>query len=375
MIAELRLNSQRLAGNPFEQPEEVVRWMGAMQAQDYGQAVWAIASRTTHASLAAVEQAIAAGKILRTWPQRGTIHFVPAENAKWMLDLSRERMLRGEKSRQDNLQLNEAGLEQSKQLFYEALRGGRRLSRPAILDLLEQHGISTAGQRGYHILYYAAMTGLICIGPTEEKQQTFALLDEWAPAARTLPREEALARLAASYFTSHGPATVQDFAWWAGQTMADARAGLAGARANLSSEKLDGKEYWFSSAAIPAAASTLHLLAGYDEYLLGYTERSAIIDRPHFDMVVPGGNGVFRPIVVVDGRITAAWKRTVKKKGVEISVTPFTQAAHDAISQHSSLPAAAERYSQFAGLPLAHLEVEPPSCAETSSPSSISSRP
>ncbi len=234
-----RLSNQHIAGEKFEKPEEVVKWMGALQAQDYGQSVWAIGLRTRSGTLADVERAIEDGTIIRTWPMRGTIHFVPPEDARWMLKLSAARMLAADGRRMAQLELTVDILVRCQDLFYHALSGGKRLSRPDLMTLLEDAGISTQHQRGYHILWYCAQNGVICLGPMQGKQQTFELLDEWSPGSRDLPREEALAELARRYFSSHGPATVHDFAWWAGLTVTDARLGLEAAttRADFGSDR------------------------------------------------------------------------------------------------------------------------------------------
>lgn len=232
-MAYRRLYNQRIVGPRCADPAEVVRWLGAMQAQDYHQALWATGLRSRRSTVADVEQAIADGKILRTWPMRGTIHFVPSEDARWMLQLTASRVLARDGRRQEQLGLDEAIMERCKELFYDALQGGRRLLRSEMLSLLEAAGISTSNQRGYHILWYVSQTGLICLGPMQDKQQTFVLLDEWAPGVRALSRKEALGELATRYFASHSPATIHDCAWWTGLTVADAKAGLESARSGL----------------------------------------------------------------------------------------------------------------------------------------------
>ena len=168
-VALRRLSCQRIHQPTFDRPEEVVRWMGALQAQDYAQAVWAVGVRTRSATLADIEQALVDKKIIRTWPMRGTIHFVPSEDAKWMVGVSVGRMTASDRRRQEQLGLNEAILERSKQLFYDALSGGKSLSRSDMMGLLNRAGIQTNGQRGYHILWYAAQTGLIGIGPMKRE--------------------------------------------------------------------------------------------------------------------------------------------------------------------------------------------------------------
>ena len=275
-----RLRAHRLAGTRFTTPEEVVRWMGALQAQAYGQVVWAIGLRTHAATLAQVEQAIAERRILLTWPLRGTLHVAPAEDARWMLLLSEPRTRRGASRRLAQLDLTETILERCMTLFYDALRGGTRLTRAAMMTIVEEAGISTTGQRGYHILWQAAQRGLICLGPMEGAQQTFVLLDEWVPASRTLSREEAVAELARRYFSSHGPATLRDFAGWAGLTLTEARFGLDAVRADLVSRTIDTSDYWMSADAadspVPDTA-TVFLLPGFDEYVLGYKDRGDVL--------------------------------------------------------------------------------------------------
>ncbi|MBE3558431.1 MAG: AlkZ family DNA glycosylase [Ktedonobacteraceae bacterium] len=358
-IAHQRLLNQRIAGEQCTRPEEVVRWMGAMQAQDYLQALWAIGLRMPSATAAAIEQAIADGKILRTWPMRGTLHFVPPADAKWMLQLSAARVLASDRWRLEQLELDEATIERAKQLFHDALAGGRRLSRPAMMQLLEDAGISTAGQRGYHLLWYIAQTGLICLGPIENKRQTFVLLDEWAPQSRKLSREESLAELARRYITSHGPATVQDFAWWTGLTVTEAKRGFAAAKPECTVEKIEGQEYWIAQDAPSHKASDTsdtsgsYLLPGFDEYLLGYKDRSAVLASEHSLEVVPGKNGIFFPTIVMAGRIAGTWKRS-GKKALEILLKPFNQSDE----LETTVIEAARNYSNFAGLPLSSIVMQ-----------------
>ena len=127
------------------------------------------------------------------------------------------------------LELDEAIFARSKEVFAKALQGGKQLTRDEMLHLLEQADISTAGQRGYHILGRSAQDGLICFGSRRGKQQTFALLDEWVPQTGPRARDEALAELTRRYFISHGPATLQDLMRWAGITTAEAKVGLEAA--------------------------------------------------------------------------------------------------------------------------------------------------
>ena len=356
-IVYQRLVNQRISGEKFEKPEEVVRWLGALQAQDYLQSLWAIGLRLQSATVVDIEQAVLDGKIVRTWPMRGTLHFVPPEDAKWMLRLSASRMLAKDGRRLEQLGLDEEIMELCKELFCDALKGNKRLSRPEMMKLLEEAGISTENQRGYHILWYVSQSGMICLGPMHDKQQTFVLLDEWVPNSRDLSREESLAELARRYVAGHGPATVHDLAWWAGLTVTEARSGLEAAMPELVSEEIDGKEYWTTSDTPGHRAyhkSSVDLLPAFDEYLIGYKDRTAVLTVEDAPKVVPGKNGIFLPTIVVDGRVVGTWKRKLKKNTIEVTLSPFT---HLGDSAEGAIKAA-EYYSNFVGLPLSSTEIE-----------------
>lgn len=348
-IARHRLVSQRIAGPTFADPGEVVRWMGAVQAQDYLGALWAVGARTEGATEQAVEQALAERRIVRTWPMRGTIHFVAPADVRWMLELLAPRVVQRSQGRLRQLGLDESTLAASARAIAPALEGGRQLTRPALYDVLESAGIAARGTRGLHILGQLAHAQLICFGAREGKQPTFTLLDEWVPGARSLPRDEALATLALRYFTSHGPATVADFAWWSGLTLAEARAALGAASEQLAHETVDGQRYSFAeehgvAASDPCAA----LLPPFDEFLVAYRDRAASLDPGHSTLVVPGGNGIFNPIVVLDGRVVGTWRRALKRGRVVLTFSPFAPWGDEL---ERALPAAVDRYSRFLGLP------------------------
>lgn len=202
-----RLSNQYLAKNRFADPGDVVAWFGAVQAQDYLGSLWGIGLRTIDACEGAVEKAIANRKIVRTWPMRGTLHFVPAADVRWMLKLLTPRVIARSAGRYRQLELDKRTFANSKKVFVRALEGGKQLTRTEMYKALEAAKISVAGQRGIHILGHLAQEGLICFGNRRAKQQTFVLLDEWVPENQSLNREEALAKLARCYFRSHGPAT------------------------------------------------------------------------------------------------------------------------------------------------------------------------
>jgi hypothetical protein len=360
-IAQRRLHQQRIAATNFDRPAEVVSWLGAVQAQDYTGALWAVGLRTRKATEAAVEQAVADRQIVRTWPMRGTLHFVAAADVRWMLELLTPRVLAGFARRSEWLELDEAHFTRSRDLLIKALEGGKQMRRDALYRLLEAAKIPASGGRGLHILSRLAHEGLLCFGAREGKQPTFALLDEWAPHAKRLARDEALAELAARYFTSHGPATLQDFMWWSGLTATDARSAVEMAKSKLAPETINGQTYWLASSAPAAPAPAgrgappvAYLLPPFDEYTVAYKDRSAVIE-PAYAKHAFSGNGIFSPTVVVNGQVVGTWKRAVTKGAAGITLSPFSKLSRDA---GRAVAAAADRYGEFLGTEAAL--VQPP---------------
>jgi len=356
-IARLRLRNQQIAEQGFRTPAEVVSHLGAIQAQDYAGGKWAIGLRLPNATEAGVEAAIAERSIVRTWPMRGTLHFVPAADIRWMLALTASRVVAGNAGRYRQLELDERTFGVDEDALVKALSGRKELTRRAIYGLLEGAGIKLEGggrldsgqTRGLHILGYHAQTGLICYGQHQGKQPAFALLDEWVPPAKTLERDEALGELAKRYFTSHGPATVQDFAWWSGLPIRDVRTGIELAVAHIDRMEIHGVEY-FNGASTPVQtrdSHSLHLLPPFDEYTVAYRDRSAVVVAEHKELASSGG--VFRPIVVVDGQVVGTWKAIVKKGALEVTPTPF---GPDGCLEDAAVRVPAKRYADFLAMPL-----------------------
>jgi hypothetical protein len=247
------------------------------------------------------------------------------------------------------LGLSEEIINKARKIVTTALSGGKCMTREAIYERFAKEKIPTDQSRGIHILWRMGQEAVVCFGPREGKQQTFVLLDEWVPQKRTLSRDEAVGEAILRYFTSHGPATAADFAWWSGLTISDVKAGVASVKSKLSEESVDGKQYWMGQSQPKVTSSTgTYLLPAFDEYMVSYKFRDAILDPKHAGEVNRGLNGMFAPIVVVNGRIEGTWKREVTKKGVVI--TPhafhqFTQAYRRAIVTES------DKYGTFLGLP------------------------
>lgn len=337
-----RLANQRLASASTRSPEELVRWFGAVQAQDYPGSLWAIGLRVPDSTAADVEAAIEARRIVRTWPMRRTLHLVPAEDVRWMLRLLAARVISASAGRYRQLGLGEADFKRAARILTRALRGEHRLTRPEAYATLARGGVDPSGQRGIHLLAHLAQQGLLCFGPHQGKQPTFVLLDEWVPAADEPSRDEALATLATRYFTSHGPATERDFAWWAGLPLRDVRRAIEAA-----GPALQAKDGVLSAGAENAKPRTTRrapvaaLLPPWDEYLVAYRDRSFAMSGSRSQL---GLELIGKPVVLVDGRVRGTWSRSVTGANVRMS---FDLAGQLADRERRALRGAVERYARF----------------------------
>lgn len=345
--AYLRLVAHHLVGQQYATVLDAVRGMGALQAQDYASGLWSIGNRVSGVTLADVEAAIVDRQIVRCWPMRGTLHFVPAADARWMIELLGPRIIAADATRRRQLGLDDATCEAAFAIFRSALASGPQ-RRDVLMVALDDAGIATTDQRGYHLLAYAALRCLICLGPMDGKQQTFALFDQWITQHNKPTRSDAVAQLAERYFRSHGPASLKDFAGWTGLTMADAKAGLSAVQPLLKSTDINTTTVWYARE-LPTypSASSYCLLPGFDELVLGYKDRSLLATPDQLGLVVPGGNGVFRPTIVKDGRILGTWKKTLTKSAVRITLTPFVSLS---ALDTEGIQAAAEAYAHFLGV-------------------------
>ncbi|HEX7313875.1 MAG TPA: winged helix DNA-binding domain-containing protein [Pyrinomonadaceae bacterium] len=347
-VARLRLHHQGIGEGRFKNPADVVRWFGAVQAQDYLGSLWALGLRLPGAVESEVERAVTERSIVRTWPLRGTLHFAAAEDVRWMLELLGARTIARAASRYRQLGLDEATFKKSRRVLARALGGGRQLTRTELAEALERGGVATDGQRLIHLLNRSALEGLTCYAARRGKQFTFALLDEWVPPSKRLSREEAAAELALRYFRSHGPATLEDFVWWSSLTTTDARAGLETARPRLQREVIDGQTYWLSPSTVIAddARPAAHLLPAYDEYTVAYKDRAAVLHPSHTRRADATG-AVLGPTVILNGEAVGNWKRTLKKDSVFIETSLWTTLKR---RERSALEEAARRYGEFVGL-------------------------
>jgi Winged helix DNA-binding domain len=349
LISE-RLRNQRLTRTSFRAPAEVVAWLGAVQSQDYPGAKWAIGQRATGLTDASVERAFNDGAILRTHILRPTWHFVAPADLRWMMALSGPRVNARCATYFRNLELDAGLLSRSRKVFERVLEGGTHLTRQELKQALAHAKIAVTTMRLSFVVMRAELDAVLCSGPLRGKQLTYALFDERVPARNAFTREEAIAELTARFFTSHGPATIKDFVWWSGLTVQDAKAGLAAVKPALATEVAGDRTYWFapSRAAAPAAFPTGFLLPNYDEYLVAYKDRDAVVSTIATQRI---GEGKFDPYahpLVLDGKLAGTWRRTVTQQAAHVSVSPFRRLSRE---NSRTLDDAAGRLANFLGVP------------------------
>ena len=345
-IVRQRLHNQHISQQLFEKPDEVVQWLGAVQSQDYAAAKWAVGLRLQHATDNVIEQAFADGAILRTHVMRPTWHFVSSGDIRWLLALTAPRVNAANASRYRQLELDEAVFLRSNAALIQALEGGKQLTRQELVTVFQKAGIDASdGQRYVHILMHAELDGIICSGARRGQQYTYALLDERVPPTRALDHDEALAELTRRYFMSHGPATLHDFVWWSGLTVADARIGLEMVSSQFVREVVGDRTYWFSPSLSPENPSpTAYLLPNFDEYIVGYTDRRAIFDASHTQKLDARSNVLFNHTIVINGQIVGTWKRTINKNTCVLTPSFFTPLIE---VETRAFVASIERYRTF----------------------------
>jgi hypothetical protein len=344
IIAKTRLENQQIAASKFSSPVDLVSWMGAMQAQDYNMVKWAIGLRLQHSNLENIEKSIKRGEIIRTHLLRPTWHFVTADNLLWLIELTAPQLHSTSRSRHKELGLTTKVISKSNKIIREALEGGQHLTRKELNPLLETAGFRNENNLFAHLLFLAELDGLICSGPSKGNQHTYALLEERIPAAPKLSRDTAFEKLARTYFSSHGPATFEDFIWWSGLPVKDARNAMEMIGNDFISEKIGSQTYWFlGSLSALNKRNTVHLLPAFDEFLISYKNRSVSITATDQQKTI-SNNGIFRPVIVVNGEVAGIWKRTVKPVKVVIE-TLFFKAPAKKVKEHTE--EAARKFALF----------------------------
>jgi hypothetical protein len=350
-IAVQRLHNQHLDQTRLKTPNEVVAWLGAVQSQDYAGAKWALGLRLQGAVDSDIDRAFNEGSILRTHVMRPTWHFVTPADIRWILELTAPRVHAFNAYYYRQLEIDDAVVDRSNEAIIKALQGGNQLTREELGDALALVGIEATGIRLGYIIHHAELDCLVCSGPRRGKQFTYMLLDERAPQARRLPRDEALAELTRRYFTSHAPATVQDFAWWSGLTIADTKHGLEMLKSEIVSEEINGKTYWFAASqqVVTKVSHSSYLLPNYDEYTVAYKDRSDIGDEKYADRFDARKYSVLAHTIIMDSQVVGTWQRRFKKGEAVIESIPFYAFSPD---ETDAFAQAANRYGQFIEMPV-----------------------
>lgn len=345
-ILRMRLANQQLSATNLKTPAEVVQWMGAIQAQEYAMSKWAIALRLKDVTESIVEKAFNDGAILRTHVMRPTWHFVAPEDIRWLLKLTAPRVHQASSYMYRQLNMTPALFKKSNDVIAKALEGGKYLMRSDLQKVLQQKKITATGFHLGHLMMYAELEQVICSGPRQGKQFTYALLDERVPAVKSISRDEALSKLVHRYFTSRGPATLQDFSYWSGLTAKDAAAGAETLSSKFNREVTDGKEYIFlpPSSKNKTTLDSTFLMPDYDEYGMSYKDRSALTSKK---LESPRASIVFNRMLVIDGKIEGTWQRTLNKDSVDVKIVPFVPLSK---TNKEAVDSAIKRFQKFVNI-------------------------
>jgi hypothetical protein len=347
-VTSLRLQNQGLSGTGFRSLTLALRALGAVQAQDFFGAKWALGQRVPGASDADVEAAFQDGKLLRTHVLRPTWHFVAPDDARWMLELSAPGIRRKMAYYDRRYGLDEASFRVSNRTVSRALAKGEFLTRDELAAALGKAGIRASGPALGHLMLRAELDCVVCSGPRRGKQFTYALFDARAGTSPSKTRDEALAELARRFFASHGPAFDEDLSWWSGLTLRDARRGIEAA--GLRSRELDKVLYFKATRARRAPIPLVRLLPNYDEYLIGFKDRRFFFDAARFGALGRGDNVFSNHLIVVRGRVAGGWRRTTTTTTVTVDARVLVKLG---AAERRALDEEARRYARFLGLELA----------------------
>ncbi|WP_235566820.1 winged helix DNA-binding domain-containing protein [Microbacterium sp. Root61] len=349
---ERRLRSHRLSA-PAPSIAEAAMHMLATQGQEFWGGRWALAARTRGTpTVSDVDAAFDRGEIVRSWTMRGTIHVIPARDLAWVLSITGERQLRSAAATHRAEGIDEAEIARAERAVRAALGGGNRLARKELFDVLEGAGISTAGQRGYHLLVSLSIRGVVCQGPVvareggPSREQYIVLSEEWLRDAAS--PADPLAEMFVRFIASHGPAGARDFAWWSGLPLGMARTAEAAASDRLVQVADDPEPAYV--AAGPALRRTpgapeVIALPPFEEYFISYKDRTVALAPEFLRHVGPSLNGIVKPILVARGEIVGTWKRSVAV-GRHVD-DPVPDLFDSELATDAEIGAALERYRRF----------------------------
>ena len=348
-IPNIRLLNQQLSNPLFREPKELVSWMGAMQAQNYSMVKWAVGMRLKSATIQAVEKALREGEILRTHVMRPTWHLVAAEDIRWMLKLSAQRIISANDSfaKGYDLDIPNEVYTKAHDLLEKILCGKKSLTKQEIAEHFNRSGIVADNHRMTRFMARAEQEGIICSGEDRGSKCTYALLEERVPPMPELTKDESLARLARSYFRSHSPAVLQDFIWWSGLPVSDAKQAVYLIASELTTEQWKEQTWYIHDTCRTRGklSGHIHLLPSYDEYLLGYKDRTDVLPLEHYSKAFTN-NGLFFPIVLHNGQVIGNWDKSEKKKSVDLEYSWFRQVAD---MNEETLERERQKFARFLG--------------------------
>jgi hypothetical protein len=325
-ISISRLKNQHVAGTGFTTVAEIAHWMGAVQAQSFNMSKWAFGIRLQNSRATIIDEAINSGQIVRSHLLRPTWHYVSSDDIHWMLELTAPQIRAATRTRHKQLGLDDAVCRKSNSVIEKSLRDGKHLTRSEIVSSLVKAKIPVDENRVSHLLMHAETAGLICSGKLSDSKQTYTLLNEWIQRKKSITHDESLYELAMRYFTSHGPATLQDFTWWSGLPVRDSRQALESVKAELNSETIENNTYWFAGYPVDTVTKEdeFHLLPAYDEFLISYRDRTASLNLVNHKKAV-SDNGIFYPVILKNGQVIGTWKHTVNKDTVFFETNIFSK--------------------------------------------------
>ncbi|WP_109209855.1 MULTISPECIES: winged helix DNA-binding domain-containing protein [Microbacterium] len=347
-----RLRSHRLSA-PAPTVAEAARHMLATQSQEFWGGRWALAARTRgRTTVRDVDAAYDRGEIVRTWTMRGTIHTIPTADLEWVLSITGDRQRRQAAAvhRAEGIDADEA--DRAERLARAALGGGNRLTRKELFEVWELGGVSTARQRGYHLLVALSLRAVVCQGPVvprtagPTREQFLVLTDEWITDAAT--PTDPLAEFFFRFIASHGPAGPRDFAWWTGLPLGISRGAADAASDRLTVVADEPEPQYVVASGAPrrsAAAPEVVALPPFEEYYLSYADRTVPCAPEFLSAIGPSMNGIVRPILVARGEAVGVWTHSVAVG--RHADDPIPELFAPGTATDAEISAALDRYRDF----------------------------
>jgi hypothetical protein len=345
-IAKLRLISQQLVASSCYSAGSLIDYMTAMQAQDFAASKWAVGMRIPDCTLPMVDEAIVRGDLLRMHLLRPTWHWASGKDIRQWIRLCAKSIINSARTREISNGLTDDIIAQCKQIIHHALSENPVLSKAALMEEIEKHGIATKEDNmAAHILIHAEMGELVCSGGGEGNKQTYTLLSNRAQDLLHFDAEKSAALLAEKYFISHGPATFDDFLWWSALPVKLARSSVESLGQNIIRVTCCEKVYWMAAKNLHASMpeNQAHFLPAFDEYIISYRHREDVLLKADYRKII-SSNGIFRPALLINGIVAGLWRRTTLKGRFQIDIEPFRSFTP---AENVLITEAAEQYAKF----------------------------